>query len=349
MDLTQLWEEMKMGELEERIRELFPDLGLSLDTMLGFLLQGRLHELWTYFWKKGMGNLTISGSGARTLFLSLVLLGIFSAALMRFSDTYEKYQVGELSFYVTYLLQAVILTRNFSRILQMATDAIGRIVQFVQLLMPVYLVSVSMATGSITAGASRQMAMLLLCTVDDVLMKCFLPFTSCAFLLTTIEGVMGQDRMGHLVNLTQKAISVGLKGMLGGIAGMGVLQTILTPAMDRLQGNALMKGISAIPGIGDGVEGVLEMFMGSAMIVKNAAGILMTLLLVFMCVTPLWIIFLLSATLRFAAAVMSIVCDKRLARAADRAGQTGFLLLGITGVAMLFFVICIAVSTASVK
>ncbi|MBR4733662.1 MAG: stage III sporulation protein AE [Lachnospiraceae bacterium] len=349
MELTDLWEEMRMGELGERISEAFPSLELSLDTMLGLLMQGRFGELWKYFWERGIAGLTIEESGAWTLFVSLVLLGAFSAALMRFSDTYEKYQVSEMSFYLAYLLQAAILARCFSQMLGIATAAIERIVGFIKLLMPVYLVSVSVATGSMSAGASHQMTVLLLLVVEEALRRCFLPLTSCFFLLTVLEGVMGQERLERMTELLKKAVSVGLKGLLGAVAGMGFLQKMLAPAVDKLQGSALMKGVSAIPGIGDGVEGVLEIILGSATIVKNAAGIVMTVLLFFLCLKPLWELLLLAVTLRFAAAVMGIICDKRLAKSADRAGEAGMLLLGIAGVTMLFFEICLAVAVSSVR
>lgn len=349
MELTDLWEEMKMGELGERISEAFPSLELSLDVMLGLLLQGRFQELWKYLWERGIAGLTVEGSGARTLFLSLVLLGVFSAALMRFSDTYEKYQVSEMSFYLTYLLQAAILVRSFSQMLEIARLAMERIVGFIKLLMPAYLVSVHVATGSMTAGASHQMTVLLLLVAEEALKGCFLPLTSCFFLLTVLEGVMGQERLERMTELLKKVIGVSLKGLLGAVAGMGVLQKTLTPAVDKLQGSVLMKGVSAIPGVGDGVEGVMEMVLGSATIVKNAAGIVMTLLLLFLCLMPLWELLLLAVTLRFAAAVMGIICDKRLAKTADRAGEAGMLLLVITGTTMLLFVICLAVAASSVK
>ena len=41
--------------------------------------------------------------------------------------------------------------------------------------------------------------------------------------------------------------------------------------------------------------------------------------------------------------------DKRLAKAVDRAGEAGMLLLGIAGATMLFFEICLAVAVSSVR
>ena len=45
MELEELWEELRLGELSAGIRELFPSASFSLEEMLGMLLEGRFLDL----------------------------------------------------------------------------------------------------------------------------------------------------------------------------------------------------------------------------------------------------------------------------------------------------------------
>jgi len=349
VELEELWEELRLGELSAGIRELFPSASFSLEEMLGMLLEGRFLDLVRYLFREGICGIGGNGQGLKTLLVSLLILGIVSAALTKFSEIYEKYQVSELSFYLTYLLQAAILAGCFRSLSETAMTALEHMVIFIRLLMPTYLFAVGMATGGVTAGAGYQMTMLVLYGVEEVLKALFLPAATCLFLFAILEGIMGQERMEYLTELLKKVSFWGLKGMLGAVAGLSMLQAALAPAIDKVKTSMLQRVVAAIPGIGQGAEGVFELVVGSATVLKNGVGIVLTLLLLVFCLAPLFELFAVSFTLKLAAAIMGIVSDKRMTKVVDRTGDTGLLLLGITGTAMLFFLLVLAMATVSVR
>jgi len=349
MELTDLFDEMRVGELGRRIRELFPAVHFSLETMLDELFSGRITELAAYLFQTGLGGLGERLLGVRSLLSGLILLGLLGAFSMQFSDLLDRFMVGELSFYFTYLCQTAILTRCFLGLLEVAKGALESVCLFIRLLMPTYLFAVGISTGTITAGAGYQALALLIYGVERILQGGFLPLVQCFFLLTVLEGLLSKEQLEFLLELIKKGIFWSLKIAVGIIGGLGFLQSVLTPAVDKLSGSVAKKLIGAIPGIGDGAEGVLELAVSSALVIKNGMGILLMMLLVFSCLSPLLELAAYAVTLKLSAAVMGIVSDKRLTKAMDRAGEAGLLLLGITGAALLFFLIIMAMTCASAK
>ena len=349
MELSTLFDEMRVGELSEKINGLFPDVRLSLEEMMDMLLQGRLLELVRHLFEAAIRGTTERAENARTLLLTLLLLGITGAVVMQFSDLLERFQVAKLSFFIFYLLQAAILTRCFLWMTQSAEKALDGICYFVRLLMPTYLFAVGISTGTITAGAGQQMAFLIIYGAEVILKGSFLPLIKCFFLTAILEGMQAKEHLELLLDFMKKAILWGLKGGLAIVAGISFLQATLTPALDRLSGSVLKKMISAIPGIGNGAEGVLELTLSSAMVIKNSMGILLMLLLMLTCLSPLFELFLFSVTFKIAAALAGIISDKRMTNGLDRAGETGFLLLGVVGEGMLLFLITIAVTCTAAK
>ena len=101
-----------------------------------------------------------------------------------------------------------------------------------------------------------------------------------------------------------------------------------------------------LPGVGNLADGLVELVYGSALLIKNSVGVLLMLLLIALCLAPMIKIFSIGVLLKGAAALMSLVTDKRMAQSVDRIGNAGMMLLATTGCVMLLFLIALAVVAA---
>ena len=107
----------------------------------------------------------------------------------------------------------------------------------------------------------------------------------------------------------------------------------------------MKKAMSAIPGIGGLTEGMFEMVLGSAVLVKNCIGLYITLVLVVLCCIPLLKLVLLAGVIKISAALIGIISDKRMTNCANRVGDGNIMLLKIALASVGMFVIKIAVIT----
>jgi stage III sporulation protein AE len=70
--------------------------------------------------------------------------------------------------------------------------------------------------------------------------------------------------------------------MVGLVLGFHLIQSMVLPYVDSLKTGAVQKIIGVIPGIGQGVNSVAQMMLGSGVLIKNtigAAGIILLLIL----------------------------------------------------------------------
>lgn len=349
MDTLDLWKVMQVEELAEKLDGLFQVADFSVEGMLEKLLAGDLYGVYRDLCACCKSMLFIDWQGLRRIFLCILLLGLASAVFVQFAEIMPKYKVAELCFTLIYLLQAAILTKCFISLMEIARTAVDNILLFVKLMLPFFLLSVSMATGTLTAGAGGQLFLLLAYAVENVLSGGFLTAITVFFLFSVLEGMEGTGRWENLLELIKKALEGGVKAMLAGIAALGMLQTILMPALDSLKGSALERIVSSLPGLGNGVESVFKLAAGSALVIKNSIGVLLLLLLILLCTMPLLRILSLAVTLKILGALLGLVCNKRLTKALDRAGETGILLFRVTGCAMILFWLAIAMTTVSLR
>ncbi len=346
LELDSIWQDYGLDKLEEGMKTLFPEKSFSLSELLARILSGDIIGAFADLFQDGFADVTAQFVGMRDIFVWLLILGVVSALMHHFVEIFDKRQVADLSYYFIYLLMSFILLKCFGQAAREAVEAIENIILFVKLLFPTYLIIVGVATGGTTVGAGYQMVLLLIYAVENVLLGVALPLVHSFLMLSVVNGIWVEEKLSLLMELIAKCINWILKAALGLVTGISLVQAVVTPAVDSMKSSALQKVISAIPGIGNAAEGVMELVLGSAVMIKNGVGVILLMLLLVLCAAPLVKIFLTAILLKTAAAFMGIVSDKRITACADRTGDAGLLLFRILGAAILFFLITIAMGVA---
>ena len=76
-------------------------------------------------------------------FFNILLLVLFAAVFANFAEVFENGQIGEVSFYVVYLLLFVLLMNSFSNLCTSLSQKLSWMAQFMQVLSPAYFLAVS--------------------------------------------------------------------------------------------------------------------------------------------------------------------------------------------------------------
>lgn len=344
----EVWQSYNLDELQQGINQLFPRSQFSLTEIMELLWSGDFTGVVKYLFEGTIG-LAIQELGAyRDILLLLLLLGIASSILNHFVEIFDRHQIADLAYYFIYLLFAMILLRCFEQSAQIAKEVLENIVLFVQLLVPTYLLAVGVAGGLVTAGAYSQVFVMVVYGVESFLKGWVLDFISAYVMLSMINGIWIEEKLKLIIDFLHKLIITILKGSLWIVTGFTFFQGLITPVVDTAKNSMLQKVMGSIPGIGDVTEGVMQLVLGSALIIKNSIGILLLLLLLLLCAVPLLKMLAIAWMLRLAAALLGLVSDKRLVSCTNNMGEGCMLLFRAVGTAMLLFIILlslIAVST----
>ena len=289
------------------------------------------------------GSVITDLASLKNTFLLLLLMGIGAALISHFIRIFDKHQVADAGFYFLYLYMAAVLMKCFFSAAHTAAEAIQNIVAFIQVFIPAYFLSVGIATGTMTAGAGYQIILLIIFLVEKILLTLLMPLINSYMLLAVLNGCLSEERMTLLESGMEKMIRFLLKASLGIVAGISTLQSLLTPAIDSAKTGLLQKGLSAIPGVGEVTDSVVDMAFGAA-IIKNGIGFTALLLLIAVALPPLCKLLLTAFVLKAAGAFMGLVSDKRMSTCADRVGNAGRLLFQTVGTSFLLFMITISVA-----
>ena len=153
----------KEQEANELKQEIMSELDLKevqdmLDAMLGeesFSFREALENLLTgkdafseEAVQKILHGLLFSGlEKEKSLFMKILLLILLAALLANFASVFDSGQIGEISFYIVYLLLFMLLMNSFSQAASALQQVISWMTDFMKALAPAYLITVSAASA----------------------------------------------------------------------------------------------------------------------------------------------------------------------------------------------------------
>ncbi len=279
------------------------------------------------------------------MFFTILLLGIVAALFVNFADLFQDHQVSDLAFYFVYMLLIAVLLKSFESGMSIVRGILESVTVFMKLYIPTYMITVGSAAGVASASVYYQILLFIVYLIERGYLTILLPVVYSYVLLTVINGIWMEEKLALLLELLGKVIGVSIKITMGVITGFSILQSMISPVIDSLQSSAIKKAMAAIPGIGGLTEGMFEMVVGSAVLVKNSVGLFITLVLIVVCCVPVLKLLLLGGVIKLSAALMGIISDRRMTNCANRVGDGNLMLLKIALSSVGMFVIQIAVIT----
>lgn len=340
-----IWDEMNMNTAMIDFQKLYPDYTFDGKAILSLILQGRL---WDALKELGSG---IAGAAAletgelKALFITIIILGIAAALFVNFADLFQDRQVSDLAFYFVYMLLIVVLLQSFEQGTSVVREILEAVTTFMKLYIPTYMVAVGSASGAASASVYYQVLLFIVYLIEWGYLTLLLPAVYSYVLLTVINGIWMEEKLTLLLEMFGKIIGVSIKITLGVVTGFSMLQAMISPVIDSLQSSVLKKAMSAIPGVGGLTEGMFEMVVGSAVLVKNSIGLYITFVLILLCSVPILKLLLLAGVIKLGAALTGIISDRRMTNCANRVGDGNIMLLKIALSSIGMFVIQIAVIT----
>ena len=341
MELTTLAGELNLDDLSRQIEQLFPDFSIDFTSFFGQVLAGNMGEAFRGLTDSIRNGILAEISGMKNLMLTLLIIGVLSALFTVVMQSFDNHQIADIAHFISYLLMLFVVLRTFTQAADIAGVLLQRILLFVRLFVPTFMLALGLSSGAATAAGYYQLILLLIYGVEQLLVTIGLPAVNIYMMLVVMNGVWEEEKLGMLVDLLQKGIGGFLKFMLTCITGIGLLQSMVTPVLEQLKLNAL----SAIPGLGGLAEGTAQLLIGSAVLVKNGLGVAAFLLLLALCIVPFAKLLLYAGILKLCAALLGMTADKRITGCVNKAGDGLLLLLRISFTACACFLIMFAIIT----
>lgn len=342
-----LLENLELQQMQEAINELLGEQTFHLQDFLEGILRGEQEvskkQAVSFIKELLLSTLVMDRQALSQVFLLVLAASLF----VNFTEVFGNGQTGEVSFYIVYMMLSVILIHSFSGISQGIAEKLEELILFMKALMPSYFLAVTASSGSATAMVFYEMVMGVIYLIQVVLLKFVIPGIHVYVLLEMINYLHKEEVLSHMAELMQTILEWILKTCTGVMIGMQLVQNMISPALDSLKRNMIGKTAAAIPGVGNVINGVTEVALGTAVLIRNSLGVIGILVLLILGLPPVVKIGFTTLVYKFLAALVQPVSDKRMVGCLFTVGEGCRLLMKVLLMTELLFMITIAILTVS--
>lgn len=339
--------EFDFDEIEQSLQEMFPDEKIEFGDVVTALMSGDaekaggvlldfLSDVVSYEFRYNWHNLVY-----------ILLIAIAAAVFSNFSGAFQNRQISDISFYVLYMLLITLCLTSFQTAAQGLEGRLDSVVEFMRVLCPSYFLAVAFASGSVTSVFFYNVILLLIYVVELVIIRFVLPVIHIYIMIRVLGNLTGEDFLSESAELMHKVVAWILKTLLACVIGVNVVQGLLAPAIDTLKRSALTRTAEALPWVGNAMGGAAEIFLGTAVLIKNGIGMAGAVIAVLICLGPIVQLALMALMYKVAAALVQPVSDKRITACISGVSEGYELLVRVIFTVGLLFLLTIAVVAAS--
>ena len=342
-----LMEDMELGQMQDAVNQILKEDSFSIEEILNQILKGEsLFQKETMSkWFKNIVKAQLQRE--QKAMFQVVLLVLLAAVFSNFTAVFGDGKTGETSFYITYMLLLALLIKSFGSMGVELKELLENFILFLKALMPSYFLAVTASSGSVTAMIFYEAVLFLIYVIQVVFLKGIVPAIYVLALVELVNYLHSEDFLSKMAELLQTLIEWSLKSCMAVVLGMQLIQNMIGPAMDSLKRDIIGKTAASIPGIGNAINGVTEVALGTAVIIRNGIGVVGIIILVCIGIRPVIRLALLAFLYKLLAAVVQPVSDKRMTGALSTIGNGYVLFLKVLLCMELLIFITIAILSIS--
>lgn len=338
---------MELDAVEKAVDELLEGQDFSFTGTLQRLIAGE-----AVFTAEGVEELLVNAAAGELLeqkqIMGYVLFLVLAAALLgNFSGMLQNGQLGDTGFYLIYLLLFALLLRGFAGVSSLVEQTMEGTLSFMKATAPAYYLAVAASAGVTTASVFYQVLLLVFYLTEKLLLYVLLPGIHAYLLLSLVNQLTREDFLSRMAELLKSVLLWTLRTVLGMVVGLEVLQNLVAPAFDSLKRSAVGRTAGAIPGVGNAVNAVTEMILGSAVLIRNCVGALAVIVLVLSAVSPVLKLLITSLCYKLLSAAAQPVSDSRICGCLNTMGESCALLLRLLATMELLFILTITILAAT--
>lgn len=335
LDLAEL--EKFIHQVDEEINSYLPDL--SLKNMIQAFKEGKislspqeiLKDIWGYFFHEVGVNLSLLGK--------LLVISVICLILHNLQSAFENATVGKMAYFVCYLALITIAVSSFKVAVTAGLAAIGKMVVFMKLLLPVLLVLLTALGGLTSAALLQPFLMVFISFMGYFTEGVIFPLIYLSAVLTIVNNISDRFKVSRIAGLFRQITKIALGLVLTLFIGVITVEGVAGAVVDgvTLRTAKYMTG-AFVPVAGSMFADALDAVMGGSLILKNAVGLSGVIILAVIVLFPVIKIMVIALVYRFAAALLQPMGDSLISDTLEDMSGILFLTFAtVLTVAIMFF------------
>lgn len=262
--------------------------------------------------------------------MSIIVIILIHSVLKSITDGLENKSIGEITYYVQYILIVTLIMSNFTDIVEMVRESLQNLINFSNCLIPL-LITLIISTGNIVSANIIQPILLFLITfIGNFINMVIIPIILISTILSIISKISDKIQLSKLSKFFKSSVVWILGVILTIFVGVLSIEGTLGSSVDGITSKTAKAAVSSfIPIVGKILGDAVDTVIGCTTILKNGVGIVGVIVIIGICILPIIKLVLLMITYYIGAAICEPIADSKIVNLLTGMGETFKVLLAI--------------------
>lgn len=327
-------------EAEKYSKEVFPDIDVG--ELLNSAISGKIDNE-----KILNGIFKLLGTEVKTSITvlgSILVIVIIHSILKTISEHTGNQSIGQVTYYIQYILIVGLIMSNFASIVQMTRESVDNLVGFNYTLIPL-LITLLLTTGSIvTVGMIEPVLLFLITFIGNLISNVIIPIVLAATVLSIVSQLSDKVQIDKIAKFFKSSVVWVLGIVLTIFVGVLSLEGTLSSSVDGITAKTTKAAVSNfIPVVGKVLGDAVDTVLGCANILKNAVGIVGVVIIISICILPILKLATLTIFYHLTAALCQPIADGKIVKLLEQMGDTFKILLAIVCTVSVMLIIGVTI------
>ncbi|MBR2452700.1 MAG: stage III sporulation protein AE [Clostridia bacterium] len=327
---------------DKDIKKLVP--GFNTEEILSGLAKGE-----NIFSLKAVGNaaLKLFAGEIRNSLKSLIFIfamGIFCTYLTNIQSSLEGHGATDTAFFVCYIVISGIGAATFLDVVGCAKETISNLSMFMRTMVPISMATLAASGALISAGTFEVTVVAVIEITQWVLEYVFLPLIMMSVAMSLVNNLSKDLNAEKMVQFMNKTTKWGIGVVMTLFVGVMGLQGIVSGSADGLTLKLTKFAASnLIPLVGGALSETAETVMNCSVVIKNAVGVFGIIAVALIVAVPVVKVSACLILFRLCAAILQMVCDKRIVKCISEFADSISGIFAILAVVAVMFIIILTI------
>ncbi|MDR3091221.1 MAG: stage III sporulation protein AE [Clostridiales bacterium] len=279
------------------------------------------------------------------LFKKILLAVILSAVIKALSGAQKNKSVAEMAFFASYASVLTMLFSSFTTVIKISGGVIDALTEFMNAAAPV-VCAVAAMTDVYAAGRLSPVLSILSAVLAGVIKNFVIGGASMALCVQTVNFLSEKEILTKFGEFCKNGLTLLLKLTVSAFCAVLSLQRLTAPPLSGAGGFAVKNAVKFVPVVGGALSSSVDTYFYAAKTLKNGAVAAVVIAAGYILAVPVVKTAVLIAMYKAAAVIAQPICDERVVKCMDAAGDFAALLLGglFAVIIMFLFTLIIVVS-----
>lgn len=283
------------------------------------------------------------------LLSKILIITLISSILTNLQNSFEDSSISEMANYVTYILISILVIASFSGVMDIAVITVNRMVNFMQILLPILLTLLVLTAGPSARILFHPMILATVNIVGVMIKNIIFPLIYFSFIVSIVSNLSKRVELGKLSELGRQIITFIISAAFTIFIGILTIYGLST----KIDGISIRTAKFAVdkfvPVVGGFLSDAVDAVIGSSTILKNGIGIIGLVTISLIILAPLIKVTTLLLVYRLIGAIIEPIASPNIVKFFTDISKTLLLILiSMVSITIMFFItITIIVDTSN--